>query len=126
VTGLVAPQSGSIRDPFYRGSLVGLTNFTSPAVASQLNRLPAGRLDANGVKLLNLYPLPNLGGFSNDYAYDSGFGDDTSGVDLRVDHNFSDRDQMFVFASWWHRPSGLPISYPGVAGDAGKLARNSG
>jgi outer membrane receptor protein involved in Fe transport len=44
------------------------------------------------------------------------------GVDLRVDHNFSHQDQMFMFASWWHRPLGLPISFPGVGGDAGNWA----
>jgi carboxypeptidase family protein/TonB-dependent receptor-like protein len=122
LTSLIATTSGYVRDPFYQGSLVGLTNFTSPAIESQLNLLPAGRLNPNAIKLLNLYPVPILPGLFNDYTYDAPIRDDTNGVDLRVDENFSERDQMFVFGSWWHRPLYIPSSYPGLAGDAGNWA----
>ncbi len=40
-------------------------NFTS--AACNLNILPAGRLDANAIKLLNLYPTPTSGGISSNY-----------------------------------------------------------
>ena len=44
---IVAPQCGFVRDPFYQGSLVGITNFVSPSIEPNLNLLPAGRLDPN-------------------------------------------------------------------------------
>ncbi len=45
VTGLTAASSGFVRDPFFPGSLTGVTNFTTAAIISQLNQLPADRLD---------------------------------------------------------------------------------
>ena len=42
VTGLTAASSGFVRDPFFPGSLTGVTNFTTAAIISQLNQLPAG------------------------------------------------------------------------------------
>jgi len=122
VTNLPASTSGFVRDPFYQGSLVGITNFTSAATEPNLNFLPAGRLDQNAIKLLNIYPVPTRPGFSSNYTYDSPIDDDTNGVDLRVDHNFSQQDQLSIFGSWWHRPLGLGISFPGLGGDAGNWA----
>ena len=39
ISGLTNTSGGPIfvRDPFYSGSLVGVTNFTTPAIESQLN-----------------------------------------------------------------------------------------
>ena len=116
-TGIAAQQSGFVRDPFYQGSLVGITDFTSSAIESNLNLLPAGRLDQNAIKLLNVYPTPNLPGFYNDYVYAAPIQDGTNQVDLRVDHNFSSRDQMFVVGSWSHRKIINPGIFPGVGGD---------
>ena len=103
VTGLVANQSGFVRDPFYQGSLVGITNFMSPGIESKLNLLPAGRLDPNAIKLLNLYPIPNQAGLFNDFVYGAPISDDTNQVDFRIDHNFSPRDQVFLVGSWSSR-----------------------
>ena len=70
VTGLTNPSASTItiRDPFFTaGSVAGITNFTS--LASQLNILPASRLDPNAVKLLQLYPAQTSSGFSNNYFH---------------------------------------------------------
>ena len=118
VTGIVAPQSGFVRDPFYQGSLTGITDFTSPAAEGLLNMLPAGRLDPNAIKLLNLYPTPSKAGFYNNYTYGAPFKEGTNQVDFRVDHNFSARDQLFVVGSWLHDLSVVPQAFAGVGGDA--------
>jgi carboxypeptidase family protein/TonB-dependent receptor-like protein len=116
VTNLIAATSGFVRDPFYQGSLTGLTNFTSPAIVSQLNRLPAGRLDANGKSLLGVYPAANLPGFYSDYAYDGMISNNTNQVDWRVDHNFGPKDQLFLVGSWSHTPLNNPGYFPGLGG----------
>jgi hypothetical protein len=95
LTGLAAAQSGYVRDPFYQGSLTGVTNFLSPGIESKLNLLPANRLDPNAIKLLGLYPTPNQPGLFNDFVYSAPISDNTNQVDFRVDHNFSPKDQMF-------------------------------
>ena len=56
VTGLTATATGQVRDPFYTGSLTGLTTFNT----ADLNILPVGRLDSNAIKLLNLFPNPTI------------------------------------------------------------------
>src|SRR6202012_3386152 len=62
-----ANTSGSVvyvRDPF--GTCApSTTNFTLAGCG--LNQLPAGRLDANAIKLLNLFPLPTSGGLSSNF-----------------------------------------------------------
>lgn len=119
VTGLVASTSGYVRDPFYTGSVAGITDFTQAAVRANLNMLPAGRLDPNAVKLLQLYPTPSLPGYINDFAYDPSTTIDTNEVDYRVDENFSPRDQLFFFGSWSHELAVLPPYIPNAIGGAG-------
>ena len=77
VTGLVATGNGYAREPFAG------------------NLLPAGRLDPNAIKLLRLYPTPNQPGLVNNYATDPVSTDTTDQGDVRIDHNFSEKDQVF-------------------------------
>jgi len=45
------------RDPFFNGSsIVGVTDYTTAGNKANLNLLPAGRLDANALALLKLFP----------------------------------------------------------------------
>jgi hypothetical protein len=113
VTGLTATGSGFVRDPFYAGSLTGVTNFTG--ASASLNRLPAARLDPNTVKLLNLYPLPNLSGLFDNYATDPSIRNDTNQFDTRLDHNFSSKDQMFGTISYSNNPDFVPGPFQGYA-----------
>ena len=119
VTDLTATTTGYVRDPFYLGSLAGMTDFTPAAAEANINILPISRLDQNAVKLLGLYPLPQRLGVVSNYTYNGSFPIDTNGFDFRVDQNFSARDQLFVTADWYHRSETQPGAYPGVAGDAG-------
>ena len=49
VTGIMATKNGYVREPFAN------------------NQLPAGRLDPNAIKLLQLFPAQNLSGVENNY-----------------------------------------------------------
>jgi hypothetical protein len=116
ITGLIAKTSGYVRDPFYEGTLVGTTNFTSAATESRLNMLPTDRLDPNAIKLLGLYPLPDQPGYINDYAYDPSATTSTNQTDYRVDENFSPRDQMFFYGTWEGELNVEPPYIPGLGG----------
>ncbi len=97
VTGMTATGTGYVRNPF-------------PG-----NIIPAQRIDANAVKLLNLYPLPTLPGLFNNYAstpIQSVTGDS---FDVRADQNFSERDQIFGRMSYSRNPRYVPGPFPGLA-----------
>ena len=67
VTGLVNTKTAPVyvRDPFFNGSLAGITDFTG--LVSQLNLIPASRLDPNALKILQLLPLPTTRGLQNNF-----------------------------------------------------------
>jgi len=115
ITGLSAAQNGLVRDPFFTGGLVGLTNFTSPGAKSMLNILPAGRLDPNAIKLLGLYPAANLAGFTNDFTYTPTTPTTVNQFDLKIDQNFSSNDQLFGVFNWSHSLSRPANRLPGIA-----------
>src|SRR5271157_1290632 len=56
------------------------------------NMLPAGRLDPNAIKLLNLFPAPNAPGLFTNYLSNPAINNNTDQFDVRVDHNFSSKD----------------------------------
>ncbi|MDR3674412.1 MAG: TonB-dependent receptor [Acidobacteriota bacterium] len=121
ISGITAGSTGVVRDPFYSGSLSGLTDFTTSAAIANLNHLPAARFDANALKLLALYPAPTISGYPNNFAYNPAVKDSTNNFGFRADQNFSDRDQLFVVGNWSHRGLYTPPAYPGLAGDANSV-----
>ena len=111
VTGLLPSASGYVRDPFYTGSIVGMTNFVGQT--ANLNMLPAGRLDPNAVKLLGVYPaqtLPNA--LSNNYFYDPKQYRNIDTYDIRIDEHINASNYLSgtfdrtTFA--WSVPANLP------------------
>jgi Carboxypeptidase regulatory-like domain len=87
-----------VRDPFHNPALplTGVTNFTG--LTSQLNLIPAARLDPNAVKLLGQYPLPNRTGTSilnNNYIYNPIETQTINQYDIRIDHTFGPKDNLF-------------------------------
>lgn len=115
VTGLAAATSGFVRDPFYQGSVIGITDFTTPTNRALLNIIPASRLNANAIKLLNIYPAPTASGLYSNYSYDPSINNDTNSFDVRLDHNFSAKDQIFGFYDWINSPVFQPGPLPGIA-----------
>lgn len=126
VTGLVATRNGFVSDPFYLascGSLVGMKNFTTKTAC--LNQIPANRISQQAVKLLNLFPLPNGPGIVNNYVSNPVKTDDTNAFDVRVDQNFSAKDQLFVRGSYASEPLVLPTPLPGLAAGGQSFAEGT-
>ncbi len=128
VTGITAPRSGFVRDPFFEGSIAGVTNFTSPAIESRMNLLPANRLDPNAIKLLNTHPAPNTAGFNSgttsNYAALRPQPDQTNQFDVRIDQNFSEKDQIFGRVGHAARSLTSPGDFTGVIDNSSFATHN--
>jgi hypothetical protein len=100
VTGVAATRAGFVRDPFAG------------------NQIPTGRLSADAIRLLMLYPEPNVAGLNNNYVVNRNNTDDTHSFDVRVDHNFSGTDRFFARYSFSDNHKVRPSPFDGV-GDGG-------
>jgi Carboxypeptidase regulatory-like domain/TonB dependent receptor-like, beta-barrel len=112
VTGLVAgcpsgtapgTQIGYVREPFAG------------------NMIPAARIDQNAVKLLDLFPAPTAPGLIDNFTSDPVSRTTVDQFDVRIDQDFSDRDQMFARFSYSDAPQFLPGPFPGFA-DGGSFS----
>lgn len=101
ITGIVAQGTGFVRDPFPNNTI-----------------LP-NRLDPNAINLLNLYPPPTSPGIFNNYANNPIIKNKANSFDIRIDQNFSDRDQMFGRFSYLDNPQFKPGPFQGVADGGG-------
>ena len=120
-----AVPGGFVRDPFCIGlgtCPANTTNFTVPAVRSVLNHLPAGRLDANAMKLLNLYPNPT----NNDplkllanFADSPALREHRNAFDARLDINFGQKDTLFFRFSYVDDPNLIPGIFGGIPDGGG-------
>lgn len=79
------------------------------------NQLPPGRLDPNAIKLLDLYPPPNGPGLFNNYTANRVVQNSTNQFDVRIDHNFNEKDQMFGRFSYADNPDFVPGPFEGYA-----------
>jgi len=122
VTGLVATASGYVRDPFYgpngTSSVAGITDFTNACTSTancMLNQIPAGRLDQNAIKLLNLYPAPNGTTPFQNFASNPVLREDRNAFDTRVDYDMNESNQMFGTFSYVKDPQFIPGPFGGIA-----------
>jgi hypothetical protein len=129
VTGLTAKQTGYARDPFYLGSLAGITNFTGAAQEAMMNQLPANRLDPNATKILGLFPAPNtpgiLGGTEDNFATNYAEPYSENHYDIRVDEDFGPKNQMNAAVSYDSVHELAPASINSGYGDNGTAADNT-
>ncbi len=79
------------------------------------NQLPASSLDPYGLKLLSVFPLPNLPGELNNYARTGAFRDDDDTIDARADWNASEKDLVFFRYTGSNRNRIVPGNYAGLA-----------
>ncbi|MFI5077504.1 MAG: carboxypeptidase regulatory-like domain-containing protein, partial [Vicinamibacteria bacterium] len=100
VTGMTATRAGFVRDSFAG------------------NQIPAGRLSADALRLMMLYPEPNVAGLNNTYVVNRQNTDDTHSFDTRVDHNFSNQDRFFARYSFSNNNKLRPSPFDGD-GDGG-------
>src|SRR6202035_1277628 len=87
----------------------GLNNLTSVA----------GRLDANSIALLNLYPAPTSAGLVNNFTNSPKLFEHRNAFDARMDFNFSDKNQMFFRFSLADDPQFIPGIFSGIADGGG-------
>jgi len=116
VTGIAATTSGYVRDPFGIGTCSS-AGRTAPTIAAcpGLNQLPAGRIDANAVKLLNLYPAPTSSSVTNNFGSSPNLYEHSNSFDTREDFNPSDKDQIFGRFSYVDDPQYIPGPFGGIA-----------
>jgi hypothetical protein len=113
VTGLPATATGYVRDPFYTGSLTGKTNFVG--ATSQLNIIPAGRLDPNAINLLKLYPAPIYSGLANNFAWTPSQDETDNSFDIRIDETIGQKNTLFGVYDRSLITRSVPPSLPGLA-----------
>jgi len=77
------------------------TTFTrSPFTPT--NVIPTDRIDASALAVLNHYPLPTKSGTANNFTLVGNDQDHQNQFDTRVDHKFSDANQVFGRYSYFH------------------------
>ena len=103
-----------VRDPFYTGgSIVGMTDFTGST--QYLNTIPVGRIDANAVNLLGVYPAQTKAGLANNYVTLVKQPQNTDSYDIRIDENFNASNVLFGVFDRSLISRTVPSSLPGVA-----------
>ncbi len=107
-----------VRDPFSATCGPSTKSF-SLAACPDLNQLPAGRLDPNAIKLLNLFPLPINGSFQSNFVSSPKLYEHRNAFDTRFDVNPSQKDQVFYRFSWVDDPQYIPGPFGGVADGGG-------
>ncbi len=102
-TGLVATQSGYVRNPI---------------PGNVLANLPGYQTDAIGAKLLSYYPTPKGSGLSNNLVVSGTAPAHSNEYNIRVDHNFNDKSRAYfryaykeefktgAAADWGNNPAG--------------------
>ena len=130
VTGLTGTPNAYVRDPFYNCTSGGCpsftgnntTNFTTAGQEALLNIIPTARLDTNAVKLLGVYPKPEIttvtagAGLVNNFAsYVPIEYKNTDTWDIRIDENLSPKDIIFGVYDRSLFAVTVPSNLPGVA-----------
>jgi Carboxypeptidase regulatory-like domain/TonB dependent receptor len=115
VSNFTPTSTGFVRDPF--GSC-GANTAIFTLAACGLNQLPfvdTGRIDANAIKLLNLFPLPTNSGVFNNFGNSPKLFEHRNSFDARVDANLNDKNQMFFRFSYVDDPNFIPGIFGGIA-----------
>jgi hypothetical protein len=118
VTGLRAAGAGFVRDPFYVGSLIGMTTFTGAGTVALLNRLPSARISQVAANLLKLYPLPTGAALQSNYTISPATTTNSDSFDTRFDHQFSQKDSVFARYSFIYTRQNIPGPFAGIADGA--------
>jgi len=116
-----------LRDPIHQAGVgygtgacpTSTTNFATNVSGCGLNSIDVGRLDPNAISLLNLYPLPNASGISSNYNASPNLKEDRQSFDVRMDANFSQKDQAFFRFSLVDDPQFIPGIFGGIADGGG-------
>ncbi len=112
--------TGFVRDPFTTACANEPAGFTyTLAACPDLNVLPAGRLDPNAIKLLDLFPSPTSNALTSNYTNSPVLRENRKAFDARLDVNFTQKDQVFYRFSYVDDPQFIPSIFGGVADGGG-------
>ncbi len=114
VSGLTAVNTDYVRDAFSSACGPG-TKAYSLAACPDLNMLPAGRIDPNAVKLLNLYPNPTSQALVGNYNTSPNLYEHKNTFDIRGDYDPNTANQVFVRFSYNDDPQYIPGPFGGIA-----------
>lgn len=106
-----------VRDPFGLSTCSGST--ISLANCPGLNQIPAGRIDPNAVKLLNLFPAPTNSSVYSNFTSSPNLTQFNNQFDVRGDFDLSEKNQVFARASYWDNPQYIPGPFGGIADGGG-------
>src|SRR5262249_5976174 len=112
---------GFVRDPF---GTCGPSTTAFTLAGCNLNLLPAGRLDANAINLLKLYPQPTSSSLFSNFTNSPKLNEHRNSFDSRIDVNFSPKDQTFFRFSLVDDPEFIPSIFGGVADGGGFFQGN--
>ena len=106
VTGLVATQSGYIRDPF-------------PG-----NIIPSSLMNAVGTKLLTYFPNPTSSALINNFSAAASAPSTSDEYDIRIDHNVNDDIRLFGRYSYKNESTTPSAAFYGASNPAGPGGTN--
>jgi hypothetical protein len=81
------------------------------------NKIPIGDFDSVALKLLDRYPLPTSAGAANNFRRVANEGTDQDQFDIRLDHHFSDNDQIFGRYSFFNEDATPVTPLPDGSGN---------
>ena len=118
VSGLTATTTGYVRDAFSTTCGPGTMTYSTSA-CPDLNQIPASRIDANAVKLLNLYPAPTTSAIVNNFTSHPNLFEHRNAFDIRGDYDPSPKNQVFYRLSYVDDPQYIPGPFGGIADGGG-------
>lgn len=80
------------------------------------NLIPQNMLDPAALNVLQLFPTPNASDGSNFFLYNPVLKNNQDSFDIRVDHQLTSKDSLFVTYSFGNVNSVHPDPFPGLAG----------
>jgi hypothetical protein len=101
---------GGQRQPFANNVIPGCVGNTRRSATG------GGCLDPAALKLVNLYPAPNLSGTANNFLYNPVSTNNQDSFDIRVDHQVSSRNNLFGTFSYGNVKAHAPDPFPAEAG----------
>jgi len=88
------------------------------------NIIPANRLDPNALKLLSLYPAPTNAGVVNNFANSPTLIQNEKQFDVRLDLDFTQKDQLYFSFSYDDKPELIPSIFGGIPDGGGFFQGN--
>lgn len=114
-----------VRDPFGLSTCTGVVNNQySLAQCPGLNLIPIGRLDANAIKLMQLYPAPTNTSLFSNFTHSPLLVQNEKQFDVRLDVNPREKDQLYYSFSYDDKPELIPSIFGGVADGGGFFQGN--